>query len=162
MNACVGKGANALPEGTLRQPSVGIGREQEVLGFPGQRLSEPQDVTAVVDGGRLRGTITVGCQVERSRIRAPPEKMSSVVTGGLVGSDDARSGIYSDRGAGEFQYYGSDAILEYSCHRSTICDGAPGRFAEAVYRIDKPTQILSRALAKDITAFARRTQTTGE
>src|SRR5271156_4911671 len=104
----------------LRQPSIGIGRQQKVLGYPAQGLSETQDVTAVVDGGGLRRTIAVGCQVERSRIRTPPEEMSSVVASGLVGADDARSGIYSDRRAGQFQYYGSDAILEYSCHRLTI------------------------------------------
>src|ERR1700728_4353261 len=131
MNACAGNGADPLPEGRrpggrrgneclLRQPSNGIGREQKVMGFPAQRLSETQDVTAVVDGGRLRRTIAVGCQVESSRIRTPPEEMSSVVTSGLVESDDARSGIYSDRIAGQFQYHGSDAILEYSCHRLTI------------------------------------------
>src|SRR5712672_4637411 len=83
-----------------RQPSIGIGREQKVLGFPAHRLSEAQDVTAVVDGGRLGRTIAVGCQVECSRIRTPPEEMSSVVTSGLVRSDDARSRIYSDRRAG--------------------------------------------------------------
>src|SRR5450631_1555365 len=80
-----------------RQPSIGIGREQKVPGFPAHCLSKTQDVTAVVDGGRLRRMIAVGCQVESSRIRTPPEEMSSVVTSGLVGSDDARSSIYSDR-----------------------------------------------------------------
>src|SRR5260370_28016158 len=103
-----------------RQPSIGIGREQKVLGFPAQRLSQTQDVTAVIDGGRLSRTIAFGCQVESSRIRTPPEEMSSVVTSRLVGSDDARSRIYSDRGAGQTQYHGSDAILEHSCHRLTI------------------------------------------
>src|ERR1700683_3113568 len=112
MKARAAHGADALPDGTRRQPSIGMGREQKVLGFPAQRLSEAQDITAVVDGGRLRRTIAVGCQVERSRIRTPSKEMSSVVAVGLVGSDDARSGIYSDRGAGQFQYYGSDAILE--------------------------------------------------
>ena len=104
----------------LRQPSIGVGREQEVLGFPAQRLSETQDVATVVDGGRLRRTIAIGRQINRSRIRTPPEEMTSVVTSGLVESDDARSGIYSDCRARQFQYYGGDAVLEHSCHRLAI------------------------------------------
>src|SRR6266478_6970647 len=103
-----------------RQPPIGIGREQKVPGFSAHCLSETQDVTAAVDGGRLRRTIAVGCQVESSRIRAPSKKMSSVVTSRLVRSDDARSGIYSDRMAGQTHDHRSDSVLEHCCHRLTI------------------------------------------
>src|SRR5258708_1344667 len=102
------------------QPSIGIRREKKIARLPARCLSEAQDVAAVVDGGRLRRMIAVGCQVESSRIRTPPEEMSSAVTTRLVGSDDARSRIYSDGRAGQAQDHGSDAILEHMCHRVTI------------------------------------------
>ena len=80
--------------------------------------------------------------------------MLSAVSSRLIASDDARSGIYSDRKTGQTQDRGSDAILEHGCHRLTIRDGAPGSFAQLVYRIDKPGQILSLAVAKNITELA--------
>src|SRR6266404_9394333 len=85
------------------QPSIGIWREKKIARLPAHCLSESQDIAAVVDGGRLRGMIAVGCQVESSQIRAPAEEMSSLAIGGLVGSDDGCSRIIPTAELGKFR-----------------------------------------------------------
>src|SRR5580704_7483534 len=88
--------------------------------------------------------------------------MSLLVLGRLVGSNDARRGIYADRRAGQTQDRSSNAIPEYGCHCFAIRGRSPGRFTEIVYRIDKPSQILNRLVALNIAAVASGTELTGE
>src|SRR6185437_2941264 len=117
-------------------------------------LAKTQDVTAVIDGGRLRRSVTLGRQVECSPVRTPGEQVPSVGSGGVVVPDDERGRVYSDCIAGQTQDHRCAAVLEYRRPRFAICGRTAGGFARVVYRVDEPGQILRRAVAQNVASLA--------